>query len=175
MNNQTKDSIQELEYIESRLKLANEAVELIHEFEEIVSEIGISIMREVSINEEKLTIKAIDPNDNDLELELYEVATVYRSIIDGCGPCGGIFEEEIDFRIDDIEDDYKNKSKEEFRKNPVHFLCKSSSEFFYLDGDYVCLNKELEKFFNNEEFINSVKDAIDFRTKEYYKNRFQHK
>ncbi|MFR8620277.1 MAG: hypothetical protein ACLVEC_05715, partial [Romboutsia timonensis] len=42
------------------------------------------------------------------------VATVYRSIIDGCGPCGGIFEEEIDFRIDDIEDDYKNKSKEEF-------------------------------------------------------------
>ena len=114
MNNQIKDSIQELEYIESRLKLANEAVELIHEFEEIVSEIGISIMREVSINEEKLTIKAIDPNDNDLELELYEVATVYRSIIDGCGPCGGIFEEEIDFRIDDIEDDYKNKSKEEF-------------------------------------------------------------
>ena len=154
MNNQIKDSIQELEYIESRLKLANEAVELIHEFEEIVSEIGISIM---------------------IELELYEVATVYRSIIDGCGPCGGIFEEEIDFRIDDIEDDYKNKSKEEFRKNPVHFLCKSSSEFFYLDGDYVCLNKELEKFFNNEEFINSVKDAIDFRTKEYYKNRFQHK
>lgn len=114
MNNQIKDSIQELEYIESRLKLANEAVELIHEFEEIVSEIEISIMREVSINEEKLTIKAIDPNDNDLELELYEVATVYRSIIDGCGPCGGIFEEEIDFRIDDIEDDYKNKSKEEF-------------------------------------------------------------
>ncbi len=89
MNNQIKDSIQELEYI-------------------------ISIMREVSINEEKLTIKAIDPNDNDLELELYEVATVYRSIIDGCGPCGGIFEEEIDFRIDDIEEDYKNKSKEEF-------------------------------------------------------------
>ena len=96
MNSQTKDSIQKLEHIESRLKLANEAVELIHEFEEIVSEIGISIMREVSINEEKLTIK------------------VYRSIIDGCGPCGGIFEEEIDFRIDDIEDDYKNKSKEEF-------------------------------------------------------------
>ena len=83
MNSQTKDSIQKLEHIESRLKLANEAVELIHEFEEIVGKIGFSIMREVSINEEKLTIKAIDPNDNDLELELYEVATVYRSIIDG--------------------------------------------------------------------------------------------
>ena len=74
---------------------------------------------------------------------------------------------------------FKTWDKKEYvklaRKNPVHFLCKSSSEFFYLDGDYVCLNKELEKFFNNEEFINSVKDAIDFRTKEYYKNRFQHK
>ena len=31
MNSQTKDSIQKLEHIESRLKLANEAVELIHE------------------------------------------------------------------------------------------------------------------------------------------------
>ncbi|MBQ3420600.1 MAG: NgoFVII family restriction endonuclease, partial [Romboutsia sp.] len=61
------------------------------------------------------------------------------------------------------------------RKNPVHFLCKSSSEFFYLDGDYVCLNKDLEQFFNNKEFINNVKDAIDFRTKEYYKNRFENK
>ena len=114
MNNEMKDSIQELEYKAKWLKLANEAVELIHEFEEIVGKIGISIMREVSINEDELTIKAIDPNDNDLELELYEVATVYRSVIDGWGPCGGMFEEEIDFRIDDIEDDYKNKSKEEF-------------------------------------------------------------
>lgn len=114
MENQMKDSIQELEYTESRLKLANEAVELIHEFEEIIEEIGLSIMREVSINKEELTIKAIDPNDNDLELELYEVAIVYRSIIDGCGPCGGMFDEEIDFRIDDIEDDYKEKSKNEF-------------------------------------------------------------
>ena len=74
---------------------------------------------------------------------------------------------------------FKTWDKKEYvklaRKNPVHFLCKSSSEFFYLDGDYICLNKELEKFFNNEEFINSVKDAIDFRTKEYYKNRFEHK
>ncbi len=114
MNNQMKDSIQDLEYKAKWLKLDNEAVKLIHEFEEIIGEIGLSIMREVSINEEELTIKAIDPNDNDLELELYEVATVYRSIIDGCGPCGGMFEEEIDFRIDDIEDDYKEKSKNEF-------------------------------------------------------------
>ena len=74
---------------------------------------------------------------------------------------------------------FKTWDKKEYvklaRKNPVHFLCKSSSEFFYLDGDYVCLNNDLDEFFNNEEFINSVKDAIDFRTKEYYKNRFENK
>lgn len=114
MSNQMKDSIQELEYKAKWLKLANEALELIHEFEGIIGEIGLSIMREVSINEDELTIKAIDPNDNFLELGLYEVATVYRRIVDGWGPCGGMFEEDIDFRIDDIEEDYKTKSKEEF-------------------------------------------------------------
>ena len=85
----------------------------------------------------------------------------------------------VDMLKDKSTSKFKTWDKKEYvklaRKNPVHFLCKSSSEFFYLDGDYICLNKELEKFFNNEEFINSVKDAIDFRTKEYYKNRFQHK
>ena len=59
------------------------------------------------------------------------------------------------------------------RKNPVHFLCKSSSEFFYLEDDYVCINKDLEKFLTTKEFIKHVKDAIDFRIKEYYKTRFE--
>lgn len=82
----------------------------------------------------------------------------------------------VDMLKDKSTSKFKTWEKKQYvnlaRKNPVHFLCKSSSEFFYLDGDYVCLNKELEQFFNNKEFINSVKDAIDFRTKEYYKNRF---
>ena len=85
----------------------------------------------------------------------------------------------VDMLKDKSTSKFKTWDKKEYvklaRKNPVHFLCKSSSEFFYLDGDYVCLNNDLEQFFNNEEFINSVKDAIDFRTKEYYKNRFEHK
>ena len=76
--------------------------------------IGFSLLRDVSINEELATVIAIDPNDNVLELELDEVASVYRRFIDGCGPCGGIFEEEIDLRICDIEYDYKKKSKDEF-------------------------------------------------------------
>lgn len=85
----------------------------------------------------------------------------------------------VDMLKDKSTSRFKSWNKKEYvklaRKNPVHFLCKSSSEFFYLDGDYICLNNDLEQFFNNEEFINSVKDAIDFRTKEYYKNRFEKK
>lgn len=61
------------------------------------------------------------------------------------------------------------------RKNPVHFLCKSSSEFFTMEGDNICLNKELNLYLGNESFIKHVKDAIDFRTKEYYKSRFDNK
>ena len=61
------------------------------------------------------------------------------------------------------------------RKNPVHYLCKSSSEFFTIEGDKVCLNRQLEKYLDNENFLNHFKDAIDFRTKEYYKNRFKEK
>ena len=61
------------------------------------------------------------------------------------------------------------------RKNPVHYLCKSSSEFFTIEGDKVCLNRQLEKYLDNENFLNHFKDAIDFRTKEYYKNRIKEK
>ncbi|MPN38830.1 hypothetical protein SDC9_186355 [bioreactor metagenome] len=84
-------------------------------------------------------------------------------------------------------DMYKDKATSKFatwgskqyislaRKNPVHFLCKTSSEFFYLDGEDVCLNEELKNYFDNKEFVKHVFDAIELRTKEYYKNRFENK
>lgn len=85
----------------------------------------------------------------------------------------------VDMLKDKSTSRFKSWNKKEYvklaRKNPVHFLCKSSSEYFYLDGDYVCLNTELEPFFSNKDFITNVKDAIDFRIKEYYKNRFEKK
>ena len=58
------------------------------------------------------------------------------------------------------------------RKNPVHFLCKSSSKFFYLDRDKVRLNKNLEKYMNNKTFLSHVKDAINFRAEEFYRSIF---
>ncbi|MGL5756385.1 MAG: hypothetical protein ACRCYC_13730 [Paraclostridium sp.] len=85
----------------------------------------------------------------------------------------------VDMLRDKSTYNFKNWKEKQYvslaRKNPVYFLCKSSDEFFYLDGEYVCLNEELGKFLEEEAFKFNVKDAIDFRTKEYYKNRFENK
>ena len=61
------------------------------------------------------------------------------------------------------------------RKNPVNFLCKSSGDFFTKDKEFVYLNPELSDFIEDEFFLENVIDAIEFRTKEYYKVRFHNK
>ncbi|MDK2584446.1 hypothetical protein QOZ83_01120 [Romboutsia sedimentorum] len=85
----------------------------------------------------------------------------------------------VDMHKDKATSNFKTWESKQYislaRKNPVHFLCKTSSEFFYLDGEDVCLNEELKTYFTNNEFVNHVSDAIEFRTKEYYKNRFENK
>ena len=85
----------------------------------------------------------------------------------------------VDMLKDKSTSNFKSWGKKEYvslaRKNPVHFLCKSSSEFFNIEGDKICLNSELKSYLVNDAFIKNVKDAIDFRTKEYYKNRFNNK
>lgn len=46
-------------------------------FEKIIEKIGLNIMREVSINEDELTIKAIDQNDNNI----YCIEYTYKFIL----------------------------------------------------------------------------------------------
>ncbi|WP_455539445.1 DEAD/DEAH box helicase family protein [Terrisporobacter sp.] len=85
----------------------------------------------------------------------------------------------VDMLKDKSTSKFKTWDKKQYvslaRKNPVKFLCQNSSEFFTMEGNKVCLNKELKVYLHNEDFIHHVKDAIDFRTKEYYKNRFNDK
>ncbi|WP_242824083.1 DEAD/DEAH box helicase family protein [[Clostridium] dakarense] len=85
----------------------------------------------------------------------------------------------VDMLKDKSTKDFMNWDKKNYislaRKNSVKFLLKSSSEFFYEDNEYVSLNDELEKFLNNNVFIENVKETIDFRTKEFYKNRYEKK
>ncbi|WP_243444941.1 DEAD/DEAH box helicase family protein [Romboutsia maritimum] len=85
----------------------------------------------------------------------------------------------VDMLKDKSTSNFKNWGEKEYvnlaRKNPVHFLCKSSSEYFNLNEEYVCLNEKLGECLNSKAFVENVKDSIDFRTKEYYKNRFENK
>lgn len=69
-----------------------------------------------------------------------------------------------------VKKDYIARSKQ-----PINALSKTHSDFFTKDPDFVFLNKDLEKYFINDLFVKHFKDAIDFRTKEYYKNRFDNK
>ena len=74
---------------------------------------------------------------------------------------------------------FKDWNKKQWYKlakdNPLKFLAKTENEFFYFDGEDYCLNGALEEFSNNEVFMRNFKDAVDLRTREYYKNRVENK
>jgi type I site-specific restriction endonuclease len=61
------------------------------------------------------------------------------------------------------------------KDNPLKFLAKTENEFFYFDGEDYCLNGTLEESSSNEVFMRNFKDAVDLRTREYYKNRVENK
>lgn len=64
--------------------------------------------------------------------------------------------------------------KEEYvelaRSNPVKYMIKTECDF-EIDKDKI-VAKKLKEFNNNKFFVENIKDAIDFRTKEYYKTRY---
>lgn len=61
------------------------------------------------------------------------------------------------------------------QSNPLKFLAKTEKEFFYFDKDEYCLNESLKEFNISESFMRNFKDAVDFRIREYYKNRVENK
>lgn len=73
--------------------------------------------------------------------------------------------------------DFKNWGKKEYirlsKNNPEKFLLQNSSDYFYRDGGYFCLNDKLSDFVNNKAFITHFKDAIEYRTMKYYKERVE--
>lgn len=83
----------------------------------------------------------------------------------------------IDLEVHKSTRNYKDWQKEEYiklsRNNPEKYLISSHPEFFYWDGDYFCINDKLADFINNEYFLVHFKDAIDFRIKRYYRERYE--
>ena len=83
----------------------------------------------------------------------------------------------VDLLRDKNSQNYKQWSKEQYvklaRKNPVHFLCQSESDFFSKDETHMYLTEELAPYLNNPLFIEHLKDAIELRKQEFYKNRLE--
>jgi hypothetical protein len=68
------------------------------------------------------------------------------------------------------EADYAKKS---VKKQPLDALSNSESEFFYREGEEFCLAKGLLPYLNHLEFVKQFKDVIDFRTRQFYLDRFE--
>lgn len=83
----------------------------------------------------------------------------------------------VDLLRDKGTANFKEWGKKEYvklaRKNPVHFLCQSESDFFSKDDQQVYLHSDLKPYQDNPLFIAHVKDAIDLRTQEFYKTRLE--
>ena len=60
------------------------------------------------------------------------------------------------------------------KNNPIHFLKKSSGEFFQdKDGYALALNEDLKEYINLNSFKKHFRDIIEYRTISYYKERFE--
>ncbi|CUP61448.1 Hef nuclease [Turicibacter sanguinis] len=83
----------------------------------------------------------------------------------------------VDLLRDKNSQTFKEWGKAEYvklaRKNPVHFLCQSESEFFSSDEQFMYLTNSLAPYQENLLFIQHIKDAIELRKQEFYKNRLE--
>ena len=102
--------------LEKRMKLANEAVELIKEFREEAGILGHNPLKSVTIQEDGETIEVDDEFDGVIEYSLTEISSVFSTEMRGWGPCSAGFYEAMDLALDDLEDDFNKYSKEEFKE-----------------------------------------------------------
>lgn len=71
---------------------------------------------------------------------------------------------------------FKNWTEKDYlkvAKNPEDALINSAGEFFNLCGEVYCITKDIEPFKDNSIFLSNFKDAIDYRTRRFYKERIE--
>lgn len=72
---------------------------------------------------------------------------------------------------------YKSWGMKEYcrlsKDNPQHFLAKTNPEFFMQFEDCFGLSNQVASFGGNPFFMKHFKDAIDYRTRRYYKERLE--
>ena len=102
--------------LEKRMKLANEAVELIKEFREEAGILGHNPLKSVTIQEDGEIIEVDDEFEGVEEYCLTDISSVFSTEMRGWGPCSAGFYEAMDLALDDLEDVFKKFSKEEFKE-----------------------------------------------------------
>ena len=84
----------------------------------------------------------------------------------------------VDMLKDASSKDYKSWTKKEYlslaKRNPIHFLNKTSGEFFIKKEGYaLALSDDLKDYIHLESFIEHFKDIIEYKTISYYKSRYE--
>lgn len=84
----------------------------------------------------------------------------------------------VDMSKDKSTKNYMDWNSKEYislaKKNPIKFLTKTHSEFFYInDNGNMCIYDFMSEYIRNERFLNHFYDAIAYRVKQYYRNRFE--
>ena len=102
--------------LEQRMKLANEAVELIEEFRGEAGILGHNPLQSVSIKEDGEIIEVDDEFDGVIEYSLTEISSVFSLEMRGWGPCPAGFYEAMEAALSSLESDFKRYSKEEFKE-----------------------------------------------------------
>lgn len=86
----------------------------------------------------------------------------------------------IDMAKDKSTSNYLNWGSKEYillaKKNPIKFLTKTHNEFFYINEQgNMCINELMKEYVENQTFLRHFRDVIEYRVKQYYKNRFEKK
>ena len=77
--------------------------------------------------------------------------------------------------------DFRNWKPKDYwelaQENPVYYLCKTHNEIFEYDKDNfkMKIKIDIDKWLNNDFFINQIKDIIEFRRIEFLDKRLNQK
>lgn len=100
--------------LEKRLKLANEAKDLIIEFREEVARLGENPLEKISISEDGSTIYVTDTYEGDEEYSLELISSIFTTEMRGWGPCSAQLYEAISMAQSEVESEYKKMTKDEY-------------------------------------------------------------
>lgn len=100
--------------LDKKLKLANEAKELIIEFREEVARLGENSLEKISVSEDGSTIYVTDRYEGDEEYSLEGISEIFTTEMRGWGPCSAQLCEAISMAQSEAESEYKRMTKAEY-------------------------------------------------------------